>query len=146
MNIGLFIIILLGVLIILTGGIVFAVKRPKKLNVERFVASWKELQSYCRDKSTWAQAIIDADKLLNEALKRRKFKGKTMGERMVSAQRVFINNDDMWFAHNLAKKLKASTDTKLKEADVKTALQGFRQALRDIGALPGPNSEETSGK
>lgn len=146
MNIGLLVMIMLGLLVLLTGGIIFAVKRPKKLNVERFIASWKELQSYCRDKSTWGQAIIDADKLLNEALKRRKFKGKTMGERMVSAQRVFTNNDDMWFGHNLAKKLKASADTKLKEPDVKTALQGFRQALRDIGALPGPNSEETNEK
>lgn len=142
MNIGQLIMALLLFIVVLTGAIIFVIKRPKRLKSERFVASWKELQGYCKEKSTWPEAVIEADRLLNAALKKRKFKGKTMGERMVSAQRIFTNNDDMWFAHNLAKKIKAN-DAKLNEADVKTALQGFRQALRDIGALPQPGEEGT---
>lgn len=111
-------------------------KIPKKLNVDRYAENWKEVQKNCKEKSNWPHAIIEADKLLDKALKKRKFNGKTMGERMVSAQRTFSNNDAAWFAHNLAKKVKADEDIKLKEADVKSALVGFRQALRDIGALP----------
>lgn len=110
-------------------------KLPKRLNPNKFALRWKDLQAYCRDKATWSQAIISADKLLDEALKRRKFKGGSMGERMVSAQRYFTNNDDLWFAHNLCKKLKNDTVTKLKEDDVKDALVSFRQGLRDLGAL-----------
>ncbi len=143
MNVGLIISTSLGVIVVLIVGTVFAIKLPKKLKVDRFIASWQELQSCCRDKATWAQAITQADKLLDVALKKRKLKGKTMGERMVSAQRLFTDNDDVWFSHNLAKKLTVQMDMRLKESDVKDALMGFRQALRDIGALP-PAGKEVS--
>lgn len=120
------------------GLIVFALvywRLPKRLKQDRFSDRWKSLQSSLKDRTQWADAIVIADKMLDEALKKRKFKGGSMGERMVSAQRYFTNNDDLWFAHNLCKKLKADNELKLKEADVKDALLGFRQALRDIGAL-----------
>lgn len=81
-------------------------------------------------------AIIEADKLLDLALTRRRFKGNSMGERLVSAQRTFSDNDGVWFAHNLSKKLLVDRSSKLKEIDVKDALVCFRQALRDLGALP----------
>lgn len=112
------------------------VRMPKKLKADHFAACWKDLQGHCRDKNTWPEAIQEADKLLDKALKKRKFKGKTMGERMVSAQRTFTDNDAAWFAHNIFKKIKADPNFKLREKDVKNALVGFRQALRDLGALP----------
>jgi hypothetical protein len=99
------------------------------------MVEWKELQGLLREKSNWPQALADADKMLDKALQKRKYKGKSMGERMVSAQRVISNNDTLWFAHNLAKKVTAEPKTRLKETDVKAALIGFRQALKDIGAL-----------
>lgn len=108
---------------------------PKRLKPDRFGAKWKQLQDCLKDKKLWADALIKADSLLDEALKKRKFKGGSMGERMVSAQRYFTNNDDLWFAHNLCKKLKANQEIKLSEDDVKDALIGFRQGLRDLGAL-----------
>lgn len=108
-------------------------RRPKK---SIYVSKWKELQGYCSDKNTWPLAITEADKLLDKALKKRRFSGKSMGERLVSAQRSFGQNDAVWYSHNLAKKIVASPALKLRESDVKKALIGFRQALRDIGALP----------
>lgn len=115
---------------------------PKRLKRRKFAVRWKNLQSHLKDKASWSEAILAADKMLDEALKKRKFKGGSMGERMVSAQRFFTNNDDLWFAHNLCKKLKANTEMKLKEDDVKDALVGFRQALRDIGALENGQSKD----
>ena len=138
MNIGLLSLIAVAVVL----GIVFillAHKRlPKKLKTDKFINDWKELQALCRDKDTWPEAVLDADKLFDKALKKRRYKGKRMGERMVSAQRDLSSNDQLWFAHNLAKKIMADPDMKLSEADVKNALVGFRQALRDIGALEQP--------
>ncbi len=108
---------------------------PKRLKADKFQEEWKQLQAFCRDKKTWPDAITNADKLLDKALKKRKYKGKSMGERMVSAQRTISNNDQLWFAHNLVKKTIANPALKLKETDVKAALIGFRSALKDIGAL-----------
>ncbi|MCA9329016.1 hypothetical protein KDA11_00040, partial [Candidatus Saccharibacteria bacterium] len=80
-------------------------------------------------------AIINADKLLDDALKKKRLKGKSMGERLVQAQKELSDNDGVWFAHNLAKKLLNDSYSKLKETEVKKSLVGFRQALRDLGAL-----------
>lgn len=119
---------------IIAGIIVWTRRRP--LQTDRFQQKWQEVQKLCRDKAEWPKAILDADKLLDEALKKRRFGGKTMGERMVKAQRTFTDNDGVWFGHKLRSKIEADPETKLKEADVKDALIGIRQALKDLGALP----------
>lgn len=111
---------------------------PKKniRKADKFVAEWLELQGLCKDAATWRDALISADKLLDKALKKRRFKGKTMGERLVAAQRFITDNDDIWDAHNLVKKMINHPETKPKESDVKEALISFREALKDVGALP----------
>lgn len=110
-------------------------KIPRRLNQQYFVKEWRYLQAMCGNKDTWPLAVINADKLLDIALKKRKFAGKTMGERMVSAQRKFTNNDGVWYAHKLRNRLVHEQDVHLREKDVKDALIGIRQALKDLGAL-----------
>ncbi len=107
----------------------------RKLKPAKFKDQWTELQKFCKSKDTWALAVINADKLLDEALKKKHLKGKSMGERMVEAQKLLSDNDGVWFAHNMAKKLLDDSHGKLKETDVKKSLVGIRQALRDLGAL-----------
>ena len=109
--------------------------RPKKLDQAKFKKKWDAVQSMLPDSKMWPLAIIDADKLLDEALKGRRYKGKTMGERLVSAQRDITSNDSVWFAHKLRNKLVHEQNVKLHKADVKDALLGIRGALKDIGAL-----------
>ena len=128
---GLAVVVIL-VLVVIGAGVVKL--RPKTLNTTYFQAKWHEAQSFCKDKTSWPLAVINADKLLDEALKKRCFKGKTMGERMVAAQRDLSDNDGVWFAHKLRNRLVHEADVKLKEADVKKALIGIRQALKDLGA------------
>ena len=107
----------------------------RRVKPEQFKAKWIALQKLCANRDTWAQAVINADKLLDEALKKRRFKGKSMGERLVKAQRQLTDNDAVWFAHNYAKKLIEGSVNKLREADIKRALVGYRQALRDLEVL-----------
>jgi hypothetical protein len=142
MNIVNIIIGVFGALVVL--GIlafIFFKRIPRRLKTDKFAKEWKQLQAYCKDKKTWPDALSEADKLLDTALKKRKFKGKSMGERMVSAQRAISNNDAMWFGHNLYKKITAEPKSRLSEADMKAALVGFRGALKDIGALESPKPQ-----
>lgn len=127
-----------AVLLLLIFGVGYLEKRRRpKLNTARFQQKWQELQVLCKSKETWPLAIINADKLLDDALKRRHFKGKTMGERLVAAQRSLSDNDSTWYCHKLRNKLvHESDDVKLREKDVRHALAGSRQALKDLGALP----------
>lgn len=107
----------------------------RSLNADKFKKEWIEVQKFCGSKDTWPLAVINADTLLDEALKKKRLKGKTMGERLVGAQRLLHDNDGVWFAHNLSKKLREDAVPRLRESDVKKSLVGFRQALRDLGAL-----------
>lgn len=138
------IIIIVSVVLLFFGLTAFGILKwvPKRLKTEKYARKWKELQVFCRERKTWPQALSQADRLLDTALKQRKFKGKTMGERMVSAQRVITNNDSMWFAHNLTKKLIENPASRPKESDIKSALIGYRNALKDLGAIRAePKSE-----
>jgi len=127
----------------------FILRRPKKRikKTEKFVTRWKTLQSHCRDKAMWREALIEADRLLDLALKKRKFRGKSMGERLVNAQRFITDNDDIWDAHNLVKRLiDAPEKVRLREDEVKEALISFREALKDLGALPKPGDTHAKDK
>jgi Mg-chelatase subunit ChlI len=116
---------------------VFAVRRRRrrKLDPDYFLQRWKDLQRHCAQRKTWPQAVIEADELLDEALKRCRYKGKSTGERLVAAQHDLSDNEAVWFGHKLRKRVPDEDVRKLRKQDVLEALNGFRQAMRDIGAL-----------
>lgn len=107
----------------------------RRLKSKKFNQRWQALQKHCATRKTWPQAIIEADNLLCEALKKRGFKGKTTGERLVAAQHELTSNDKVWFGHKLRNRIADEDVRKLKKQDILEALSGFRQALRDLGAL-----------
>lgn len=107
----------------------------RSLNSEKFSERWQDIQQLLSDKTKWPLAVIDADKLLDDALKKRGFKGKNMGQRLVSAHDKFSDNDKVWLGHKLRNKLVHEEDVKLTEPIVRESLKGLRQALRDLGAL-----------
>lgn len=112
-----------------------AIKGPKRVKQEHFRRKWRALQGRCSDKEQWTVAIIEADNLLAEALKKKRIKGKSTGERLVEVQRMLTDNDAVWFGHKLRAKIDVSPDIPLNKSDVKRALMGIGQALKDIGAL-----------
>lgn len=112
-------------------------RRPRKLKTHKFTERWQTLQKHCATRKTWPQAVVEADDLLDEVLKKRGYKGKTTGERLVAAQRDLSDNESAWVGHKLRKKIsEEGVDVRtLKKKDIVVALAGFRQALRDLGAL-----------
>lgn len=110
-------------------------KSKRTVNPDYFTQKWLELQKNCSSRKTWPKAVIDADDLLDEALKRRGYKGKTTGERLVAAQHSLSSNSSVWFGHKLRNRIGSQDVRKLKKQEVLSALSGFREALRDLGAL-----------
>ena len=126
------------VVLLFLGAIAFFIwrwKRPPKLNQAYFKTEWQELQKLLRNKERWDVALIQADKLFDIALKKNRFRGASMGERMVKAQKLFTDNDGAWLAHKLRKEVESNPDFKLVEKDLKEALVALRQVLKDLGAL-----------
>lgn len=132
-----FLVAVVGAGLAVLGMISFIARRTsrKGLNRDYFQAKWKELQKGLNKEEAWPMAIIQADNLLDEALKKKKFKGKTMGERLVSAQKSLTDNDGVWFGHKLRNKIVHEVDIKITKKEVQKSLVGIRQALRDLGAL-----------
>jgi hypothetical protein len=125
---------------VLLGGLSYAAgiilkNRKKPLDQTYFAKKWQASQTLCANKETWPLAIINADKLLDEALKKCHYKGKSMGERLAAAQRDLSDNDGVWYGHKLRNRLVHESDVKLTKSNVRDALMGLRQALRDLGAL-----------
>lgn len=111
-------------------------RRPARLDKAKFSWRWNETQKLCANPETWPLAVINGDKLVDEALKKSRYRGKTMGERLVAAQKDLSDNDSVWYGHKLRNKLvHEDMNSKLKKVSVKDALAGFRQALKDLGAL-----------
>ncbi len=119
----------LAVVLALVALIIFLITRRKKRGIEE---RWKENQKLLANKKTWQDAIIGADKLLDEVLRKRHFKGKTTGERLVAAQHELSMNDAVWFGHKLKNRIVDNKESVTK-AEVKKALLGFWQAMKDLG-------------
>lgn len=113
----------------------WANRRPRMLDQEYFREQWATLLARVKTPEGMMLAVIDADKLLDEALKKRHLRGKTMGERLVAAQRLLSDNDAVWYAHKLRNRLVHEPNVRLKKREAKDALAGFRQGLRDLGAF-----------
>jgi hypothetical protein len=125
----------IALLVVVFGASYFVRRKPSSLNREQFKQKWQSAQALCASEDTWPLAVINADKLLDEALKKSKYRGKTMGARLVAAQHQIKNNDNVWYGHKLRNKLVHEEMKKLKKRDVMDALVGFRDALKDLGAL-----------
>ena len=130
-----------GVLILIVVITTFILRNKKTvLDKKYFMRRWTKLQKLCSSKKTWYQAVIEADNLLDEALKKRHFHGKTTGERLVSAQHFFTSNDAVWLSHKLKNKITDHNYRELSRKDTLEALAAFRLALKDLGAL-GPDKK-----
>lgn len=127
-------IVIVLVIAMIIGYIMYRQVRKRKRS-KVYLKKWKEIQKLCAQKDTWPEAIAMADDLLGKALKRKHYKGKNTGERMVAAQKVFSNNDSVWTAHKLSTKIKENSNTKLKKEDVRNSLLGFGKALKDLGVI-----------
>ncbi|HRC28138.1 MAG TPA: hypothetical protein PKV96_02005 [Candidatus Saccharimonas sp.] len=123
---------IVGVIVLL-----FSTKNSPKLNVAKYQTKWLAIEnSISRDNAASLQlGILQADKLLDQALRERRFKGQTMGERMKSANHVWKNANHVWNAHKIRNQLAHETDAHVTYETTLRALSAFKQALKDVGAI-----------
>lgn len=128
--------------ILIVGALLFAFinfsrKGASHLDVDRYRSRWLAIeQSLTRDQPASSHmAILNADKLVDQALKERGFGGQTMGERMKTAKSIWSNRNAIWEAHKLRNQVAHEPDANISYESARTALAGFKQALKDLGAI-----------
>lgn len=131
-----FILPILGLAVVVFGLMIFVQKKTDKVDKQFFSSKWDDISKmYQNSENRYVEAIIEGDKLLDEALKQRKYEGRTMGERMVSANRTFKDPDMVWNSHKLRNKIVHETNIKVTKKHASYALRGFRKGLKDLEVL-----------
>lgn len=111
-------------------------RRRSGLDHAYYQKQWTTIEGFKNNGGAGLQlAVFEADKLLDHALKNRGFGGETMGERLKSANRAFMNTNAVWDAHKLRNRLAHEQNVQLNGIVVDKALRAFRAALKDLGAL-----------
>lgn len=111
-------------------------KPSKYLDQQKYRERWLAISNaMTSDTGTQELAIINADKLLDQALRERGLFGDSMGERMKNAKSIFSNNNAVWSAHKLRNRIAHEHTVKLNPIVTKRAMAAFKAALKDVGAL-----------
>jgi len=128
--------------ILIFAGILFAVitltkRGNSSLDVEKYRTRWMTIeQQLKRDElSSYHMSVLNADTLLDHALKDKGIAGATMGERMKQAQQKWSNTNSVWTAHKLRNQIAHEPDVRLDYDGARRALASFKQALKDLGAI-----------
>ena len=129
--------------IIIFGALLFAAvnilskKSIKKLDVEYFRAKCLTIEHQLKqdEPSSYHLSVLNADKLVDQALKSRRIRGKTMGERMKNASEIFSDRNGVWAAHKLRNTIAHEPEAHVTYSDAQNALRNFRTALKDLGAI-----------
>jgi len=83
-------------------------------------------------------AVSEADKLFDYALKQKGFSGDTMAERLKAAKSSFSSYsfyDGIWRAHKLRNAMAHEVGFDLVPSQAREALVDFERGLKDLGAL-----------
>lgn len=134
--------LLFFVLILIFGGIVLAFvigkgRSETGLNKEKYHVAWLGIEQRLSadNEASIHVSVLNADKLLDKALRERGFQGKTMGERMKSAKENWSNANQVWGAHKLRNQIAHETNASVSYHEARRALAGFKQGLKDLGAI-----------
>lgn len=96
---------------------------------------WEEIRLLLKTSMAGARlSIIEADKLLDRALKELGFPGETMGDRLKSAASRLGSKDAVWDAHRLRNRL-VHEDAHPRPSQIKAALTAYEACLKKLGAL-----------
>lgn len=127
--------------VIIIGAVLFALitisKRGGGLDVDKYRIRWMEIeQSMVKgNEPSYHLAVLNADKLVDQALKDRGTRGQTMGARMKSANKLFTQRDAVWSSHKLRNKIAHESGAKVSYEQARRSLAGFKRALKDLGAI-----------
>jgi hypothetical protein len=138
-NDGASLILTLAGVVIIAGVILLAVvtKGQKQLDKQKYRSRWLKIESSLKkdSQSSYHLAVLNADKLLDHAMKEAGYKGSTMGERLKGAKQVFTNRNAVWSAHKLRNQIAHEPDVQVEYETARRALASLKQALRDVGAI-----------
>lgn len=128
--------------VIIIGALLFAVisiskKGVSNLDVDYYRKKWLTIEQQLTRENVagYSLSVLNADKLLDQALKAKGFHGETMAERLKSASKVFTNRNNVWSAHKLRNRIAHEPDVNVTYDTARYAIGNYKRALKDVGAI-----------
>ena len=106
------------------------------LTREEIKSRWEELTQASSQGIMGAKiSLIEADKLLDSALKSLRMPGETLGERLKAACYRYPELKKVWYAHKLRNQLVHEATFELSRSQAKSALRDYEHALKTLHVL-----------
>ncbi|NQV00982.1 MAG: hypothetical protein HQ537_02590 [Parcubacteria group bacterium] len=113
---------------------VIATDLPKEEMNKTWQAILNKLES--ENDSDYKLAVIEADKILDDSLKRLGYQGEDMGERLKQIKFDQLSNiDELWQAHKVRNRIAHEPDFQLTQTQAKRAIEIYQRAMQDLKAL-----------
>lgn len=98
---------------------------------------WREIEQMSAAPGEMSRklAVMEADKLLDYALKAMAMSGETLGERLKFAAYKYPRLRDVWGAHRVRNQLAHEATYHLDAGTAKRAIREFKKALEILGAI-----------
>ena len=128
--------LVVGILLFVT--ILLTRKHSPKLDQEQYQIDFLNIQNGLKkeEPSSYAMTIIKGDKLLDKALCEIGAPGRTMGDRLKKVGKdKFTQLNSVWHAHKLRNEIAHESDFEPSYAQAQHALETYKQALQDLGAI-----------
>jgi hypothetical protein len=107
---------------------------PKKRAGEAWAAVQKHF--FAGDVNDLKIAIVEADNILNDALRYAGVRGVNLGDRLKNIKHGTMPNlEDVWTAHKLRNEIAHETNFSLKRDTTERALNAYEVALKNLGVF-----------
>ncbi|HXK37638.1 MAG TPA: hypothetical protein VJ579_01065 [Candidatus Paceibacterota bacterium] len=104
------------------------IKNPKWERIEKLAASMNA--------SDWRIAILEADSILDDIIKKMGYPGETMGERMEAIpESAFPYLQEAWRVHKLRNVLAHEGDYDLQKGEMEDAIDAYHLIFKEAGYL-----------
>ncbi len=106
------------------------------LTREQITKKWQEIEQISTQGIMGVKmGIVEADKLLDGALKSMSMPGETLGERLKVAGYKYPELRNVWFAHKLRNQIVHESTFEIGERQGRSAIHEYKKALKVINVL-----------
>jgi len=113
-------------------------KKREGFDLSQFKEGWEGVLSHLNtaNESDWKLAIIEADKLADNLLIQKKYKGESMAERLVSVEKDELRSIDLlWETHKIRNRIAHKAGFKLSHPEATRAISYYKEALEELMGL-----------
>jgi len=107
--------------------------------IEERAKRWDKIKKYIQsnNSSDWRMAIMEADSLLDDIVKKIGYKGETLGERLSKIKPIHLNSiQDAWEAHKVRNKIAHEANRyEISKTKAENTIELYENVFKELGYI-----------